>query len=55
MNPDLLTKPHFASSALVRLTPAMQMEIPLCWQFVRLTAQALARLTRALQRQAKGL
>jgi len=44
MNPDLLTKPHLASGAPVRLTPAM----PLYWQFARLTAQALARLTRAL-------
>ena len=44
MNPDLLTKPHLASGAPVRLTPAM----PLHWQFARLTAPALARLTRAL-------
>ncbi len=55
MNPDQLTAPHLASGALVELAPGTALDVPLYWQFNRLTGAALAPLTRALKAAAKGL
>ncbi|MCW1917218.1 LysR family transcriptional regulator ArgP [Rhodobacter sp. KR11] len=55
MNPDQLTQRHLASGALVELVPDTALDVPLYWQFNRLTASALAPLTRALREASKQL
>lgn len=55
MNPTALVAPHLASGALVDLGPGAPLEVPLYWQFNRLTARATAPLTRALLQAAKAL
>jgi len=55
MNPDQLTAAHLDSGALVELVPDRPLRVPLYWQFNRLTAEALAPLTRALRQAAKAL
>lgn len=52
LHPQALVAPHLASGALVDLGDAP--DIALYWQFNRLTARAIAPLTRALQRAAEG-
>jgi len=49
MNPDLLTTQHLASGALIEIAPDTPLDVPLFWQFARLTAPALAPLTRAIR------
>lgn len=55
MNPDQLTAPHLASGDLVEILPETALEVPLYWQYNRLTAAALAPLTRALKAAARSL
>ncbi|NBZ88130.1 LysR family transcriptional regulator ArgP [Stagnihabitans tardus] len=55
MNPVQLVRAHLASGALVELIPHTGLRVPLYWQFNRLTAEALAPLTRALRREARSL
>ncbi len=55
MNAEALVSAHLASGALVDLSPAAAMEIPLYWRYNRLTARAMDPLTRALQQAAKTL
>jgi LysR family transcriptional regulator (chromosome initiation inhibitor) len=52
MNPDLLTADHLAAGRLVEIAPDTPMDVPLYWQFARLTAAAIAPLTRAITRAA---
>ncbi|MDN5787102.1 MAG: LysR family transcriptional regulator ArgP [Pseudorhodobacter sp.] len=52
MNPDLLTTAHLRSGALVEVIADSPLDVPLYWQFTRLTAQALVPLTRAIQNAA---
>tara|TARA_R110002096_G_scaffold22830_29_gene73234 strand:+ start:3345 stop:4223 length:879 start_codon:yes stop_codon:yes gene_type:complete len=49
MNPDLLAGRHLAAGALVEIAPDTPLDVPLFWQFARLTAPALAPLTRAIR------
>ena len=53
MNPEVLVAAHLASGALVDLSPANPLDVPLYWLFTRLTARATAPLTRALQLAAR--
>lgn len=55
MNPDQLTAEHLVSGALVELVPGTALDVPLYWQFNRLTASALAPLTRALRAASQSL
>lgn len=55
MNPEALVAAHLATGRLVELIPEAPLDIPLYWQFNRLTAGAILPLTRALQRAAKAL
>jgi LysR family transcriptional regulator (chromosome initiation inhibitor) len=55
MIPEPLVKTHLASGALVDLDPSQPLDTPLFWQFHRLSAPALAQLTRALRHAAASL
>ncbi len=55
MNPELLIAPHLARGTLTQLLPNTPLDVPLYWQFSRLTAPALAPLTDAMLRSAKRL
>lgn len=48
MNPEPLVAAHLASGALVDMNPALPLDVPLYWQFARLTAPAIAGLTQAM-------
>lgn len=54
LNPEPLAAPLIASGALVDLAPDRPLDVPLHWQFARLTAPALAPLTRAMQTAARA-
>jgi LysR family transcriptional regulator (chromosome initiation inhibitor) len=49
MNPEPLVAGHLASGALVELARDTPLDTPLFWQFSRLTAEAIAPLTRAVR------
>lgn len=49
MNPEALVADHLAAGRLVELIPDTALDTPLHWQFARLTAPALAPLTRAMR------
>lgn len=49
MNPEPLVKAHIQSGALVELVPDSAMDVPLYWQFTRLTGRAIAPLTQAIR------
>lgn len=53
MNPEHLVAGHITSGRLIDLAPDTPLDVPLHWQFARLTAPALAPLTRALQAAAR--
>jgi LysR family transcriptional regulator (chromosome initiation inhibitor) len=53
MNPQALVADHIAAGRLIDLGPPL--DVPLYWQFTRLTAPAIAPLTRALQQAARSL
>ena len=55
MNPEPLITAHLASGALVELIPNTPLDVPLYWQFNRLTAPALAPLSRAMQKTASAI
>jgi LysR family transcriptional regulator (chromosome initiation inhibitor) len=48
MNPDPLTAQHLANGTLVELIPNRPMDVPLYWQFARITGAAIAPLTAAI-------
>jgi LysR family transcriptional regulator (chromosome initiation inhibitor) len=52
MNPEPLVANHLASGTLLELAPGTPLDVPLYWQFARLTAPALAPLTKAIRAQA---
>ena len=54
LNPEPLVAAHLASGDLIDLAPDQPLDIALHWQFARLTAPALAPLTRAMERAARG-
>ncbi|MDB5661042.1 MAG: LysR family transcriptional regulator ArgP [Cypionkella sp.] len=49
MNPEVLAAPYLASGALVEMVPNTPLDVALHWQFSRLTAPALASLTREIR------
>jgi LysR family transcriptional regulator (chromosome initiation inhibitor) len=55
MNPETLVARHIAKGRLIDLAPDIPLDVPLHWQFARLTAPALAPLTRALQEAARAV
>jgi len=54
LNPEPLVAAHIAAGRLIDLTPDHPLDTPLHWQFARLTAPALAPLTRAMQTAARS-
>lgn len=52
MNPETLVRDDLARGSLVDLAPHLALDVPLFWQFSRITAQALDPLTRAMRRAA---
>lgn len=48
MNPLSAVRPHLESGALVEVMPDTPLDVPLYWQYSRVTAGALAPLTKAL-------
>lgn len=52
MNPQALVARHLAAGRLCDLAPGTPLDTPLHWQFARLTAPALAPLTRAIRHAA---
>lgn len=54
MNPELLVAGDIALGRLVDLAPGLPLDVPLFWQVLRLTAPALAPLTRAIRDAAQA-
>lgn len=48
LNPAVLVRPHLRAGTLVELVPGRMLSVPLSWQYARLHAPALSRLTRAI-------
>lgn len=55
MNPETLVARHIAGGRLIDLSPGTPLDVPLHWQFARLTAPAIAPLTRAIQAAARAV
>lgn len=53
MNPAVLVRPHLQAGTLVELVPGRSLSVPLYWQYARLQAPALSRLTRAIVAEAR--
>jgi LysR family transcriptional regulator (chromosome initiation inhibitor) len=53
MNPAVLLGPHLRAGTLVELVPRRMLSVPLYWQYARLQAPALSRLTRAIVAEAR--
>jgi LysR family transcriptional regulator (chromosome initiation inhibitor) len=49
MNPEPLIAQHLAAGQLVEIAPDTPLDVPLYWQFARLTASAIAPLTHAIR------
>jgi LysR family transcriptional regulator, chromosome initiation inhibitor len=49
MNPEPLIADHLGNGRLAELAPNTPLDVPLYWQFSRLTAEALAPLTKAIR------
>ncbi|WP_050528506.1 LysR family transcriptional regulator ArgP [Pseudorhodobacter aquimaris] len=52
MNPEPLVVPHLEAGRLVELVADSALDVPLYWQFARLTGPAIAPLTAAITRSA---
>jgi LysR family transcriptional regulator (chromosome initiation inhibitor) len=48
MNPEPLIADHLATGRLVEIAPDTPLDVPLYWQFSRLTATAIAPITKAI-------
>jgi LysR family transcriptional regulator (chromosome initiation inhibitor) len=53
MNPAVLVRAHVRAGTLVELVPGRALTVPLYWQYARLHAPALSRLTRAILAEAR--
>ena len=53
LNPEPLAAPHITTGALIDLRPESPLDVPLYWQFSRLTAAAIAPLTTAIRSAAR--
>jgi LysR family transcriptional regulator, chromosome initiation inhibitor len=49
LNPEPLVKTHLATGRLVEMVPDSAFDVPLHWQFARLTSNAIQPLTRAMR------
>lgn len=54
MNPELLIREHLHSGQLVELIADTPLDVPLYWQFARVTAGAVSALTQAMRAAAAG-
>lgn len=54
MNPELMIRDDLAGGRLVDLAPSLPLDVPLYWQFSRITGPALAPLTEAIRKAAKA-
>ncbi|MFT4151272.1 MAG: LysR family transcriptional regulator ArgP [Paracoccaceae bacterium] len=54
MNPEPLIAAHLDDGRLVELSPDTPLDVPLHWQFARISAQALAPLTAAIRKAAEA-
>jgi LysR family transcriptional regulator, chromosome initiation inhibitor len=54
MNPELIVGGDIATGRLVDLAPDLPLDVPLFWQFSRITAAALSPLTEAIRKAAKA-
>lgn len=54
LNPELLVAGHLAEGRLCELVADRPLDVPLHWQFARLTAAAIAPLSRAMQAAARA-
>lgn len=55
LNPEALVQEHLAQGRLVNLAAETPLDVPLHWQFARLTSDAIAPLSRAMQAAARGV
>ncbi len=55
LNPEPLIAPHLASGVLVELVPDTPLDVPLHWQYARLTAPAIMPVTKAIQDAARTM
>jgi LysR family transcriptional regulator, chromosome initiation inhibitor len=55
MNPEPLVKDHLKTGRLVELIPDTPLDVPLHWQFSRLTSHAILPLTTAIRATAKSV
>ena len=53
MHPAVLVRAHLQAGALLELVPGRALLVPLYWQYARLQAPALNRLTRAVVAEAR--
>ena len=53
MNPAVLLRGHLRAGRLVELVPGRTLSVPLYWQYTRLQAPAMNRLTRAIVAEAR--
>lgn len=54
MNPELMVRDDLDQGRLVDLAPDLPLDVPLYWQFSRLTGPALAPLTEAIKKAARA-
>lgn len=54
LNPELMIRNDLAQGRLVDLAPDLPLDVPLFWQFSRITAPAIAPLTQAMRKAAKA-
>lgn len=54
MNPELLVRCDLAEGRLVDLAPDLPLDVPLFWQFSRMTGAMLAPLTNAIRKAARA-
>lgn len=54
MNPELLVRRDLAEGRLVDLAPDLPLDVPLFWQFSRMTGAILAPLTNAIRKAARA-
>ena len=54
MNPELMIRDDLDKGSLIDLAPDLPLDVPLCWQFSRIAAPALAPLTEAIKKAAKA-
>jgi len=53
LNPAVLVRAHLRAGTLIELVPGRALSVPLYWQYARLQAPALSRLTRAIVAEAR--